>query len=229
MNYTKVCTKCQIEYIDIFDSFYKDNSKKDGLRPICKICTNDQQKSYRSKPENKQKIIDRGKRWTNNNLQKSKNIKRKYYERNKDKVKAKAREFEKNNPEKRKLSYQKHKRKRFDYAKNKYHNDPLFKLSEMIRSYSKRITKAVKEKKNLKTLEYLGCSLERFKLHIESQFQEEMTWENHGINGWHIDHIIPVKFFIENSKNPWEANHYTNLRPLWAIDNIIKSDRMPDV
>ena len=74
----------------------------------------------------------------------------------------------------------------------------------------------------MRSLEYLGCSIEEFKLHIESLWLEGMTWENHGVDGWHIDHKIPLDYFVKNSDDPWEANHYTNLQPLWAAANLSK-------
>jgi hypothetical protein len=38
---------------------------------------------------------------------------------------------------------------------------------------------------------YLGCNIEEFKKHIEAQFVENMTWDNHG--EWHIDKLIPLR------------------------------------
>jgi hypothetical protein len=50
-----------------------------------------------------------------------------------------------------------------------------------------------------------------------------MTWENHGQYGWHIDHIRPVSSF--SAEEIMQVNHYTNLQPLWASDNIKKSNK----
>lgn len=70
--------------------------------------------------------------------------------------------------------------------------------------------------------EVLGCDIEFFIKHIENQFYDGMTWENKGITGWHIDHIIELKTAttIEEVK---KLNHYTNLQPLWAKDNLAKN------
>ena len=69
----------------------------------------------------------------------------------------------------------------------------------------------------------LGCSFSQFKLYIESQFQLGMTWENYG--EWHIDHRYPLSVAhregYESFKN---ACLYKNLQPLWAVDNIKKSN-----
>mgnify|MGYP003672055855 FL=1 len=57
------------------------------------------------------------------------------------------------------------------------------------------------------------------KLHIESQFKSEMSWDNYG--KWEIDHKQP----LASAKTPEEVlklNHYTNLQPMWALENRIK-------
>ena len=81
----------------------------------------------------------------------------------------------------------------------------------------------IKGYKSAKSKECLGCDHDHLKKHIESQFIEGMTWENHGTHGWHIDHIIPLSVFdLSNHEDQRKAFHYTNLRPLWWQDNIAK-------
>jgi desulfoferrodoxin (superoxide reductase-like protein) len=54
-----------------------------------------------------------------------------------------------------------------------------------------------------------------------------MTWDNWTTDGWHIDHIKPLASFdLTDRKQLLEACHYTNLQPLWAKDNLIKSDKI---
>lgn len=79
--------------------------------------------------------------------------------------------------------------------------------------------------KSKKTLDLLGCDVEFFKKHLEAQFTEGMTWDNYGkdFNGWQVDHIIPcAKFDLSKDEDQYACFHYTNLQPLWAIDNLIK-------
>lgn len=74
----------------------------------------------------------------------------------------------------------------------------------------------------------MGASYETVFFHLESLFLENMSWENYGkcVEGncndyWHIDHIIPLN--AANTKEEMELLcHYTNLQPLWAIDNLRK-------
>jgi hypothetical protein len=106
-------------------------------------------------------------------------------------------------------------------------SDPLFKAARVARDSSKRavrlITKKTAERVTKpRSFELLGTDVESFKAHIESQFAEGMSWENHG--EWHIDHIVP----LASGKTPediWKLCHYTNLQPLWAADNIRKGAR----
>lgn len=74
----------------------------------------------------------------------------------------------------------------------------------------------------------LGCSIEELKIYLENKFQEGMTWENHGLYGWHIDHILPLASFdLTDDTQLLIASHYTNLQPLWAKDNLSKGNRVP--
>lgn len=80
-----------------------------------------------------------------------------------------------------------------------------------------------------RTLELIGCTIEQLRHHLESKFQTGMSWTNYGVRGWHIDHQRPLASF--NISNPDEqkvAFHYTNLQPLWAVENIRKNSRLPD-
>ena len=73
---------------------------------------------------------------------------------------------------------------------------------------------------------YFGCTSEKYIQHIQSQFTEGMTWENYGT--WQVDHVIPLSAGVND--NEWRMlNRYTNLRPMWAIQNIQKSDNLPEL
>lgn len=74
----------------------------------------------------------------------------------------------------------------------------------------------------------LGYTIEDLMTHVESQFEDGMTWENWG--RWHIDHIRPRCSFVyralgdEEFKACWSLS---NLQPLWAGENMRKSGRYP--
>lgn len=109
------------------------------------------------------------------------------------------------------------------YKNQRKATDPIYKLQHNLRS---RLRKALKGKpKAGSAVRDLGCSLSEFKKYMESRFQPGMTWENHGFNGWHIDHIIPMSSFdLTNIEEVRKACHYTNLQPLWWHENLAKGD-----
>ena len=52
-----------------------------------------------------------------------------------------------------------------------------------------------------------------------------MNWGNYGVNGWQIDHIIPITSFdLTDNEQVKKCFNYKNTQPLWAKENIIKSD-----
>jgi hypothetical protein len=78
-------------------------------------------------------------------------------------------------------------------------------------------------KKTNKTFDIVGCTPQFLKEYLEKQFVDGMHWGNYG--EWHIDHIIP----LSSMKHKDEIHilcHYTNLQPLWAKDNLIKSNKL---
>ena len=92
-----------------------------------------------------------------------------------------------------------------------------------------RVRNSLKSNKDLHSQEYLGCSIEEFKIHIESQFKKGMTWYNHGREpgDWQIDHIIPIKYKDgeTNLEELIKRLHYTNTQPMWMKENLIKGNR----
>ena len=111
-------------------------------------------------------------------------------------------------------------------VENREYRKECNKIRVMIGGCLNNALKSNNEIKTKKLFELLDYSLEDFKLHLESLFQEGMTWENHGKYGWHIDHIVPVSWFIENNYFDIKVvNCLKNLQPLWAKDNLSKKDK----
>lgn len=110
------------------------------------------------------------------------------------------------------------------YAKEYKKTNPEAKVVFNIR---RRLNDVLKGRKHKKTLELLGCSLMELKLYIEAKWTVGMTWENYGPAGWHIDHIFPLsKANLLDPKEVERVCHYTNLQPLWALDNCRKSNKL---
>lgn len=109
----------------------------------------------------------------------------------------------------------------------KIRKTPYSKIVSSIRSGISRFIITGRARKYKRSHELLGCDLDTARNHIESQFQDGMTWENHGQFGWHLDHIIPCSSFdLTDPKQQKKCFHYTNLQPLWWKDNLSKSNKI---
>jgi hypothetical protein len=128
-------------------------------------------------------------------------------------------------PHKRSLeALEKYNTRRALWEKNKRDKDLLFKLTKDTRSLIRSSFKSKGLIKNSKTELILGCTLKGFKLHIETQFENWMTWDNHGVYSpiknttWQLDHIIPLET-AKTEDDIIKLNHYSNLRPLCSKEN----------
>ena len=113
------------------------------------------------------------------------------------------------------------------YTKKRKNEDPIYKLSLNIRVRVKTYfkCKGISHKLSKSTQEMIGCSPQELREHIENKFVDGMSWDNYGTYGWHLDHIIPLA--SANTKEEIiKLNHYTNLQPLWALDNLKKGARI---
>jgi hypothetical protein len=108
------------------------------------------------------------------------------------------------------------------WQSEKIKSDPLFKLSRNLRSLIKNSMKKLNYKKSSKTEKILGCDFEFFQLYMELQFKPGMRWDNHA--EWHIDHKTPISW-AKTEEEVIKLNHFTNLQPLWAVENIKKGNR----
>jgi hypothetical protein len=137
-----------------------------------------------------------------------------YHIDNRDKMIAKARTWKIENREK-SITWSR------VYMRRRRAIDPMFKLVGNLRTRTSAFFRL--DGKSRRTMELLGCSKEALVQHLVFQFQPGMTIQNYG--KWHIDHIIP----LVSAKTKEEAEalcHYTNLQPLWALDNLRKGDRV---
>ena len=174
-------------------SFSKGKRLKDGLQTFCKDCYSEYHKKYSK--------IDK-------NI-KHRRIWEKEY-RQREKVKIKRSEY--------------HKIYIKSWHKNKLLTDPEYKLKYILR---KRLNMALKRnQKSGSAVRDLGCTILELKLYLEKQFKDGMNWGNYGKNFgcWNIDHIIPlVRFNLSNRDQFLKAVHFTNLQPMWSIDNMSKN------
>lgn len=121
------------------------------------------------------------------------------------------------------IAYQKYLKSMRELRRNRHATDLRYRLYCQIRS---RINGAIMRKtcKAGRTTQLIGCSIEELRSHIESQWKPGMSWENHKrVGGWHIDHIVPcASFDLTDPEQQKKCFHYTNLQPLWELDNLRK-------
>ena len=199
---------------------------------------------WRSKPENRKKKRAADKRYREKNYAKCKASWDKWRKENKEHVKLRNRNYRLKNKDhleqKRIEYYEKHREKLLEYykerrkkpevkardratkkisIKKRYARDPNAKLASLIRD---RIYKAlINFYKSSSSIELLGCSIDECRKYLESKFLKGMSWKNKG--EWHIDHIVPISSFdLNKPEEQSKCFHYTNLQPLWAIDNLKK-------
>ncbi len=108
--------------------------------------------------------------------------------------------------------------------------DPIGHLTGLMRS---RVWSALKafspnNPKKKKTMEYVHCDINHLHKHIEDQFEEGMSWKNQG--EWHIDHRRPCASFkkLHTEQERYMCFHWTNLQPMWAFENMAKSDNFDE-
>lgn len=216
----KICVKCGVE--KLIGDFPKDKYNKTGYSPYCKPCKREKVKSNYYK--NPSKKIEKTKQWSKENPDKTKQ----YY--NKQKEKGYIKQWYLDNKAKVNESSKK-------YTQNKRNNEGVYyskngwvkvkpKLTPEVRKlmnvYRDRVKKGIQTNRQ-KTFELLGCSFPELKLHIESQFYPEMSWDNWGLV-WELDHIKGCINFDFNIPGELEkCFHYTNLRPLFKTTKIAQS------
>lgn len=97
----------------------------------------------------------------------------------------------------------------------------------LISNMRSRVSQAISRgsgKKARKTVELIGCEVNELIEHLESKFTDGMTMANYG--KWHVDHIKPCALFdMKLDSEQKLCFHYSNLQPLWAEDNLLKSDK----
>lgn len=222
----KQCIKCKdIKELRLFVS--------DGNR--CKVCVASYKKQW--KLQNLNRVAEQNQKWREDNKEQHAESMKVCYERrkredknwaakrtkydlqwksvNKDKVNAASKRYR-----------EKHKTKINEAFKSRRKEDINFRLAGYLRS---RLSHALREGRKVgSAIKDLGCLIEKLRKHLESQFQQGMSWDNYG--KWHIDHILPLaKFDFTDHKQLAKVYHYSNLQPLWAEDNLKKSDKVEPI
>lgn len=197
----KICNKCKTEKIS--DEFCKDKRNPVGLGSICLNCQRIKSKQYRK--SNKEKI----KIYRDSIKEKQKLYNQRYRQENKEKLSSLHKIWFLNNKKRKYKSNHK-------WMLKKYHNDPVFKLRQIISVTIRRTIKNNLGVKGSATWKNLPYTSQQLKQHIESLWEPWMNWGNYGckIGNWSIDHITP------QSKLPYDSFDHPNFLECWKLENL---------
>jgi len=180
------------------------------------------------KEENKERVREQNKKWKEKNREKHREYNKNWNEENKEKKREATKKWKRENREKVNEYRRKHRRE-------KYYTDPCYKLRQLT---SKMVWQSLKEGKGGESmLPHVDWnSYKELEEHLESQFEDWMTWDNHGVwhpteKRWHIDHIKPQSVLLEGVTSMDDPKFrecwaLENLRPLEARENIIKGNKI---
>lgn len=246
----KQCSKCG--EVKLLEQFNNDKKGRLGKQAQCKACRSKQNKEYRLKKgqilldkkkeyyqKNKERIAEWSKEYNEKNKEKIAERKKKYHLKNKEKIAEKAKAYYEKNKEtikKRAMEYyyadpERHIKRNIEYERERRRRDPSFRLMLNVKgSVYKALVRENGGKYGSRTLNALPFTIPELREHLEKQFDENMTWDNYG-SYWHLDHIYPLSLLpYDNLEHPnflkvWALD---NLRPLEAIENIKKSNKIID-
>ena len=200
----KNCTSCGKFLEKSYKNFRYISKKNNNLRfrPVCRVCERILNSEYSKTPAGKLYKSEADKRYAASG--KKKISQKRYYDKN------------------RKILNQKNIKRRAIKRKT----DPHTKIRDNL---SLRMRLALKEQNLTKrntTAALVGCSIPFLKKYLENKFKKGMNWKNQGRYGWHIDHIKPcASFDLSDPKQQLKCFNYKNLQPLWAEENIKKSNK----
>jgi hypothetical protein len=225
----RVCKKCGRSLP--LSEFYS-HTRKTGTALnyfSCKSCWAEAKK--RRRIANPGKYAEQDRKWQQKNREKCRancrrwklkhpelyvKCQKKYYDANREKRIETSKRYRLNNIEK----YRGFRRAQYSKSKS-------YRISVLLRRRMFGEMKKASAKKSKTTFELLGCTISEFKKYIESIFLPGMSWENHSIHGWHLDHIIPISSFDLTKPDQQKiCFNYKNIQPLWAEDNLRKSDKI---
>ena len=164
--------------------------------------------------ENKEKLNIQRNILRKKNIEKTRYLSKKSYERNKEKILKHNKEYRIKN--KTKINQQ---------VLNRKQNDYIFKLKCQTRNILLNSFKRNGKIKSERTEKILGCNLEFFVEYLLQTFKNNYGYEWDKVEPVHIDHIIPLKY-ANNEKEVFKYCNYRNLQLLKAEDNLHKGSKL---
>lgn len=254
------CSRCKKLFPLTEDFFCRNKARPNGFSNLCKSCHRQLQRNYQDKlisihgiEKVREMRNTKLKRWRKNNPEASTTQRRKarklFKLRHPERVRESRRKWFQTPNGKRTLQRAVKKYQQSEKGKeslkrsmNKFFSKEENRIISNLRS---RVTYAVSGKAGLfingKIENFVGCSRFRLIQHLQSFWQEGMTWDNYGQKKgqltWHVDHIVPFAHFKEEFRSGDIAriqrasklvNHYTNLFPMWGPENQSKGAKKPE-
>lgn len=155
----------------------------------------------------------------------NKKLKRQWYHKNKDKIAMGKDSINKRRRERYRLDNDRHRECQNKYRKNMYDECSEYRLRVMCRGMVTRCIKLCQIEKESSTFETLGYGPSELKSHLEANFIDGMSWDNHG-SGWEVDHKIPITRYLEQGVTDLRIiNSLENLLPMWSEHNKEKGNK----
>ena len=252
----KKCTRCgQTKLLSEFgvDIRAKDGHKSACL--VCRKERNRKwyeahreeslERNHKWYEDHKDESSEHGRKWRKNHLVESREYAHEWYNTHKDYVRKKNIMWRESHPK----EYREYSRKYREahqvecrnYSRKWYREHPEAHkeyrrkrrstvsghLNDRIGSSMKKALKGNKAGRHWEEL--VGYSLRDLRAHIEKQFIGKMSWEGVLRGEIHIDHKIPKSVFNFKTHNDIDFKRcwaLSNLQPLWALENIKKSNKL---
>lgn len=191
---TKECFRCL--QVQPIEQYNKKTAEKDGLNRYCKGCMNAETKEYYERT--KEKRADYYKQHRIENKEYYNTYSNKHYHTKKELYR--------------------------EWNRNKYATDINFKLKHITSARIHEGLKRYQTKKQSRTIDYLGCSIEEYYIYLQQKFDKNMSWDNHG-SYWEIDHIKPIDSFdLQDESQMYECFNFNNTQPMEKYKNRLKSN-----
>ncbi len=215
MNDFKTCRCCKKEKTR--SEFSPEKRNLDRLKSYCKPCVAEKIKAYRA--THVEETLEMSRKSYSKNRESRRAYSKEYYQRTIEERRAYGREYRKRYLAENKDKVNAASR---EYLKARRTNNPVFKV---ICNLRRRLSHLLNGSKSKTTMQLIGCDTESLRKHLEDYFTQGMTWENYG--EWHVDHVHPLsKVDLTNANALEKVSHFSNLRPMWAADNIRKSNKV---
>ena len=231
--YRSRCNSCQKEYMRKYSKQYRANNKEALSKNKAEYYLENKEliSQYKREQylENRDSILQYHRSYYENN----KHLIREYQKINSGKIKDRAAQYRKNNSaiiKERKLSYYQNNIDKIRKFKRNYSKRMRSNISFRLRySVSNSIRTALLRNNSSKlgsSISALPYTIQELRLHLESQFEHWMNWNNWGMYDhnwndddictwrWQIDHIIP------QSELPYSSLEDSNFKKCWSLDNL---------